>query len=177
MNAIKELVRNIKRDEQEGIVFPLAYDPDTGNLAYDLKLLSTGGRRQFDTNAIIQRYAQRMAMSILADFILLGHQATGTQALSVSKIQLFVDSLTAWLSAIAEVFNAHGIPRLMRLNGFDTTKMPRINFSPPRNVDLGELGEFIAQLAGAGAPLFPDENLDSYLRETAGLPRPMAEEV
>ncbi len=177
LNAIKELVRNIKRDEQEGIVFPLAYDPDTGNLAYDLKLLSTGGRRQFDTNAIIQRYDQRMAMSILADFILLGHQATGTQALSVSKIQLFVDSLTAWLSAIAEVFNAHGIPRLMRLNGFDTTKMPRINFSPPRNVDLGELGEFIAQLAGAGAPLFPDENLESYLRETAGLPRPMAEEV
>lgn len=177
LNAIKELVRNIKRDEQEGIVFPLAYDPDTGNLAYDLKLLSTGGRRQFDTNAIIQRYDQRMAMSILADFILLGHQATGTQALSVSKIQLFVDSLTAWLSAIAEVFNAHGIPRLMRLNGFDTAKMPRINFSPPRNVDLGELGEFISQLAGAGAPLFPDENLESYLRETAGLPRVMAEEV
>ena len=50
LDAIKQLVRNIKRDEQEGIVFPLAYDPDTGNLAYDLKLLSTGGRRQFDTN-------------------------------------------------------------------------------------------------------------------------------
>ena len=80
----KKLVRNIKRDEQEGIVFPLAYDPDTGNLAYDLKLLSTGGRRQFDTNAIIQRYDQRIAMSILADFILLGHQATGNpSALSV----------------------------------------------------------------------------------------------
>jgi hypothetical protein len=120
LDAIKQLVRNIKRDEQEGIVFPLAYDPDTGNLAYDLKLLSTGGRRQFDTNAIIQRYDQRIAMSILADFILLGHQATGTQALSVSKIQLFVDSLSAWLGAIAEVFNQHGITRLMRINGFDT---------------------------------------------------------
>ena len=177
LNAIKELVRNIKRDEQEGIVFPLAYDPDTGNLAYDLKLLSTGGRRQFDTNAIIQRYDQRIAMSTLADFILLGHQATGTQALSVSKIQLFVDSLNAWLGSIAEVFNAHGIPRLMRINGFDTTKMPTLNYSPPRNVDLSELGTFIQQLAGAGAPLFPDEDLESYLRETAGLPRPMAEEV
>lgn len=177
LNAIKELVRNIKRDEQEGIVFPLAYDPDTGNLAYDLKLLSTGGRRQFDTNAIIQRYDQRMAMSILADFVLLGHQATGTQALSVSKIQLFVDSLSAWLGSIAEIFNAHGIPRLMRINGFDTTKMPTLNYTPPRNVDLGELGTFIQQLAGAGAPLFPDENLESYLRESAGLPRPMAEEV
>ena len=116
-------------------------------------------------------------MSTLADFILLGHQATGTQALSVSKIQLFVDSLNAWLGSIAEVFNAHGIPRLMRITGIDTTKMPTLNYSPPRNVDLSELGTFIQQLAGAGAPLFPDEDLESYLRETAGLPRPMAVEV
>lgn len=177
LDAIKELVRNIKRDEQEGIVFPLAYDPDTGNLAYDLKLLSTGGRRQFDTNAIIQRYDQRIAMSVLADFILLGHQATGTQALSISKIQLFVDSLSAWLGSIAEVFNSYALPRLMRLNGFDVTKMPTLNYTTPENIDIGALGTFIQQLAGAGAPLFPDEALESYLRETAGLPRSMAEEV
>lgn len=177
LNAIKELVRNIKRDEQEGIVFPLAYDPDTGNIAYDLKLLSTGGRRQFDTNAIIQRYDQRIAMSILADFILLGHQATGTQALSVSKIQLFLDSLSAWLRAISEVFNQHGVPRLMKINGFDVRKAPSINYQAPDNIDLGALGTFIQQLAGAGAALFPDEDLESYLREVAGLPRPMAEEV
>ena len=177
LDAIKQLVRNIKRDEQEGIVFPLAYDPDTGNLAYDLKLLSTGGRRQFDTNAIIQRYDQRIAMSLLADFVLLGHTATGTQALSVSKIQLFLDSLEAWLSGIAEVFNSHALPRLMRINGFDVSKTPSINFQAPDNVDLNALGTFINQLAGAGAPLFPDENLENFLMETAGLPKRMAEEV
>tara|TARA_R110000824_G_scaffold1855_3_gene9160 strand:- start:6330 stop:7658 length:1329 start_codon:yes stop_codon:yes gene_type:complete len=177
LDAIKQLVRNIKRDEQEGIVFPLAYDPDTGNLAYDLKLLSTGGRRQFDTNAIIQRYDQRISMSILADFILLGHQATGTQALSVSKIELFISSLSAWLDAITEVFNSYGIPRLIRLNGMDETKMPQLNYTPPKNVDLGALGTFINQLAGAGAPLFPDENLENYLRQSAGLPAQEAEDV
>lgn len=177
LDAIKQLVRNIKRDEQEGIVFPLAYDPDTGNLAYDLKLLSTGGRRQFDTNAIIQRYDQRISMSLLADFVLLGHTATGTQALSVSKIQLFLDSLEAWLSGIAEVFNSHALPRLMRINGFDVSKTPSINFEAPDNIDLGALGTFINQLAGAGAPLFPDENLENFLMETAGLPKRMSEEV
>jgi hypothetical protein len=177
LDAIKQLVRNIKRDEQEGIVFPLAYDPETGNLAYDLKLLSTGGRRQFDTNAIIQRYDQRIAMSILADFILLGHQATGTQALSVSKIELFISSLSAWLDAITEVFNAYGIPRLIRLNGMDETKMPELNYTPPKNIDLGALGTFVNQLAGAGASLFPDESLENYLRQSAGLPAQEAEDV
>tara|TARA_R110002020_G_scaffold199549_2_gene401052 strand:+ start:5818 stop:7146 length:1329 start_codon:yes stop_codon:yes gene_type:complete len=177
LDAIKELVRNIKRDEQEGIVFPLAYDPDTGNLAYDLKLLSTGGRRQFDTNAIIQRYDQRIAMSTLADFILLGHQATGTQALSVSKIELFISSMSAWLDAISEVFNAYAIPRLIRLNGMDESKLPQLNYTPPKNVDLAALGTFINQLAGAGAPLFPDEQLENYLRQSAGLPAQDAEDV
>jgi len=177
LDAIKQLVRNIKRDEQEGIVFPLAYDPDTGNPAYDLRLLSTGGRRQIDTDAIINRYDQRIAMSLLADFVLLGHTKTGTQALSVSKIQLFLDSLEAWLSGIAEVFNSHALPRLLRINGMDISKCPSINFQAPDNIDLGALGTFINQLAGAGAPLFPDENLENFLMETAGLPKRQAEEV
>mgnify|MGYP003634471241 FL=1 len=177
LDAIKQLVRNIKRDEQEGIVFPLAYDPDTGNLAYDLKLLSTGGRRQFDTNAIIQRYDQRIAMSTLADFVLLGHQATGTQALSVSKIELFISSLSAWLDAIAEVFNSYAIPRLIRINGMDETKMPELTYTPPKNVDISALGTYINQLAGAGASLFPDEELENYLRQTAGLPSSESEDV
>jgi len=177
LDAIKQIVRNVKRDEQEGIVFPLAYDPETGNLAYDLKLLSTGGRRQFDTNAIINRYDQRIAMSMLADFILLGHEKVGTQALSVSKIQLFTDSLDAWLAGIAQVFNAYAIPRLLRINGIDEAVTPALRYTPPKNVDLEALSKYIGQLAGAGAAMFPDEPLEGYLREVAGLPAQLAEEI
>jgi hypothetical protein len=177
LDAIKQIVRNVKRDEQEGIVFPLAYDPETGNLAYDLKLLSTGGRRQFDTDAIVGRYDQRIAMTVLADFLLLGHENVGSQALSVSKVDLFVRSLDAYLSEIAEVFNQHGIPRLMRLNGVDEALSPSLTWSTPKSVDLGALGSFITSLAQAGAPLFPDESLEGYLRGVAGLPVGEAEEV
>jgi hypothetical protein len=170
LTQIKKIVRNIKRDEQEGIVFPLAYDPDSGNLAYDLKLLSTGGSRQFDTDKIINRYDQRIAMTVLADFILLGHEKVGTQALSVSKIQLFSDSLNAWLTNIAAVFNTYAIPRLMRLNGFDPAVFPVLRFDPSRNVDINVIGDYVAKLAGAGAALFPDASLEDHLREIAGLP-------
>jgi len=177
LDAIKQIVRNVKRDEQEGIVFPLAYDPETGNPAYDLKLLSTGGRRQFDTDAIIGRYDQRIAMTVLADFLLLGHEAVGTQALSVSKVDLFVRSLDAFLSEIAEVLNNHAIPRLMRLNGVDEGLSPTLTWSTPKSVDLGAIGSFVTSLAQAGAPLFPDENLEGYLRSIAGLPVGEAEAV
>lgn len=177
LDAIKQIVRNIKRDEQEGVVFPLAYDPETNQPAYKLELLSTGGQRQFDTDAIIARYDQRIAMTVLADFLLLGHEKVGTQALSVSKIDLFIRSLEAYLSEITEVFNQHAIPRLMRINGVSEEFAPSLNYSTPSNVDLGSIGSFVQSLAQAGAPLFPDENLENYLRGIAGLPTGQAETV
>jgi len=177
LDAIKQIVRNIKRDEQEGIVFPLAYDPDTKLPAYDLKLLSTGGRRQFDTNEIVTRYDQRIAMTVLADFMLLGHEGVGTQALSVSKIELFLTSLTAYLSQISETFNQYAIPRLMRLNGVSEELSPYLTYSPPKNIDLDGIAKYITALAQAGAPLFPDQDLENYLRGLAGLPEGQAEEV
>ena len=176
LNEIKTIVRNIRRDEQEGLVFPLAYDPDTKQKAYDIQLLSTGGRRQFDTNQIINRYDQKIAMSILADFILLGHEKVGTQSLSVSKIDLFMDTIEAWLSGIADVFNSYGIPRLLRLNGVSDDLFPHIKFSAPREPDIGVLGDYVSKLTSSGA-LLPDDNLSNYLRDLAGLPIEEDEEV
>jgi hypothetical protein len=43
-------------------------------------------------------------------------------------------------------------------------------------VDLNELGEYIAKLSQAGAPLFPDEELENYLRRQAALPERIEEE-
>ncbi|RJQ04432.1 MAG: hypothetical protein C4551_10790 [Bacillota bacterium] len=80
LDAIKKIVRNVRRDEQEGIVFPLAYRD--GEKAFDFGLLSTGGRRQFDTDSVIARYDQRIAMTVLCDFILLGHEKVGSFALA-----------------------------------------------------------------------------------------------
>ena len=177
LDAIKQIVRNIKRDEQEGIVFPMAYDPETKLPAYELKLLSTGGRRQFDTDAIVGRYDQRIAMTVLADFLLLGHEQVGSQALSVSKIELFIKSLDAYLSEIAEVFNQHAIPRLMRLNGVSEELSPTLKYTPPKNVDIGAIAAYVTALAQAGAPLFPDTDLENHLRQLAGLPQGQAEQV
>ena len=70
---LEDMVRHIRRDEMEGIVLPHGYE---------LKLLSSAGTRQFDTNTIINRYDTRIAMTVLADFIFLGHDKTGSWALS-----------------------------------------------------------------------------------------------
>jgi len=176
LTAIKEIVRNIRRDEQEGLVFPLAYDHETGNLAYDIKLMSTGGRRQFDTNVIIGRYDTRIAMTMLADFLLVGHDRIGAQALSVSKIELFQDSIAAYLASISDVLNSFAVPRLMRINGIDPSLAPTITYTAPRAPDLDTISNYVSRLATAGA-LMPDDNLDDYLREIGGLPTEEEAEV
>jgi len=167
--SLQQLVRNIRRDEQEGILMPQAFD-DNGNKQYELKLLTTGGKRQFDTDSIIARYDQRIAMTVLADFILLGHEKVGSFQLGTAKVELFATALTAWLDSVCGVFNSHAIPRLMRLNGVDEKFAPTLEHGDVERADLKELGMYILQLSQAGAPLFPDQDLQDRLREIAGLP-------
>lgn len=167
--AIKDLVASIKRDEQEGIVFPLAMD-ERGNKRYDLTLLSTGGRRQFDTDPIIARYDQRIAMTVLADFILLGHENVGSFALGSSKVDMFGTALGAWLDEISGVFNRYAIPRLMELNNIDVDLYPTLSHADVQSVDLAELGGFITSLTGAGMTLFPDPGLEEHIRTVLNFP-------
>lgn len=170
--AVQDIVTSIKRNEQEGVVFPAVYD-DQGHKLFDLKLMSSGGSRQFDTDKIISRYDQRIAMTVLADFILLGHEAVGSYALGVSKVDLWSMGVDAIAKAIAEVVNTHAIPRLLRLNGVSTATMPTLTYGEVGSVDLGDLADFIQKMTMSGV-LMPDANLEAYLRQVANLP-PVAE--
>lgn len=169
--TIKRIVTNIRRDSQEGIVMPSSRDA-SGNLLYDVILLSTGGTRQFDTDKVISRYDQRIAMTVLADFILLGHEQVGSKALSVDKTQVFGVALGAWLDHIAGIFNSHAIPRLMRLNGVPADLYPELDHSDIEPVNLAQLADYVSKLATAGAAFFPNADLERYLLDVAGLPAP-----
>ena len=125
---ITSIVQNIKRNEQEGVIFPKMYD-ENNNEMFDLQLLSSGGSRQFDTDKIISRYDQRISMSVLSDFILLGHEQVGSFALGSQKMDLWTMSVEAIAKSIAEVMNQYAIPRLLKLNGMDTTLSPRTGFT------------------------------------------------
>jgi phage gp29-like protein len=165
---ITQIVQNIKRNEQEGVIFPKMYD-ENNNEMFSLELLSSGGSRQFDTDKVISRYDQRISMSVLSDFILLGHEKVGSFALGSQKMDLWTMSVEAIAKSIAEVMNQYAIPRLLKLNGMNTELTPFLTYGEVSSVDLGELGDYVTKLVGAGA-LMPDEKLEAYLREQASLP-------
>lgn len=163
----ERVVQNVRRDEMEGVVIPRGWD---------FQLLSTGGRRQIDAGTVIERYDRRIAMTVLADFILLGHEKVGSFALASSKTNLFAVALGAWLDAIAAVFNRHAIPRLFELNpGLAGEELPKLVHGDVESPDLSELSAFIKELTGVGV-IVPDKALEDYVRAAANIPARVEEE-
>lgn len=168
-SAIKEIVTSIRRDEQEGIVWPLAYD-ENGRERFKLELLTTAGSRQFDIGGIISRKNSEIAMAVLADFILMGHEKVGSYALSATKSSLFKTALKAWLDSIADVINTYAIPRLLRVNGMQVTSPPRLTFGGVGEIDIDVLITFIKEMTATGMELFPSVEIENELRSKMRLP-------
>ena len=161
--ALKALVQGIRRDESEGVVL---------NNEYKLELMTSGGARQFDTNAIINRYDSRMAMTVLADFILLGHQKVGSFALSSDKTELFAMAIGAYLDIICEEFNNKAIPALIDINGDHfkgITDYPKLTHGDIEDPNLAEVSTFIKDMTGIGV-IIPDDELEDYARRVGHLP-------
>ncbi len=177
LDDLKTMVQEIRRDEREGIIMPSELDSEGKPTGYKLSLVSTGSRRQFDTNAIITRYEQRIAMTVLADFIMLGIQNVGSFALASSKTELFGVALGAWLDSIAGTLNRFAVPRLFAANGMKRDRLPKIVHGEVVAPPLDALGDYISKLAGSGMPLFPDQALERKLRDMANLPAPPEEKL
>lgn len=166
---IKKMVRNVKRNEQEGIIFPLQYD-EQGRELWKFTLLTSGGQRQFETSQIIERYDTRILMSLLADFIMLGHDSVGSFALSSDKTNLFAVAVGAWLDLIAEEINRNAIRELVVLNGMPPELAPKMEHKDIESIDLDKLSNYVERLTRAGMLFFPDPETENHLRKQAGLP-------
>jgi hypothetical protein len=175
-----EMVTNIRRDELEGVVLPSGWSLSllsasgshggrgAGGGGGGMAGRGTGGGANI--GATIARYEQHEAMTLLADFILLGHGQTGTYALSSDKTDMFNLATNAWLDYIASVFNRWAIPRLIALNPrFPQDRFPKLAHDGVDTPNMSELGAFIQSMTGVGV-LVPDPGLEDYVRSIANLP-------
>lgn len=170
---IQKMVINIRRDEQEGIVWPMAYDSNNNPL-YKLELLSTAGHRQFDVDKTINRYRQQIMMTVFADFLLLGHNSSGNRSIVEKRSDLFCTAVGAFLDGIATVFNSYFIPRLMELNpDIQMSDYPKLKHGDLMSQDLEVLGTYFKNLSMAGMPLWPNFDLQKFLMEAAHAPHPV----
>jgi len=153
----EDLVSSIRRDSEEGILLPYGWK---------LELLTSGSSRQIDIGSTIDRYDNRIAITMLSDIILLGSKS-GSFALADTKQSMLAASLQAQVANIADVFNSKAVPRLFRFNNFNITKLPKI---VPGQIQTPSLKEVALLMRAMGLNIAGDYKLQSYFRHLLGMP-------
>lgn len=161
LSNMQKIVRSVRVDEQMGLVMPWWAK---------FSLVNGGSRRRVDTNTIISRYDQRIAMSMMADFIMLGHEAVGSKALAATKISLFTSALSSFLDVIGAIIDRQAVTILMRYNGFPMELAPTFYHGDVESVNIMELGEFIGKILPTGFNPLAGIDAQKTVMQAARLP-------
>lgn len=169
LNTYTKMATDLRKDEQAGVVLPSDVD-ENGNALYELSLLSTGGQRAMDTDAVVARYERWILRAMLADFLTLGDNAVGSYAQSVSRTDLFMTAVSSILDGTGDTINAQAVQPLLRLNGVPANRWPRFTFNELDQRDIKAFAETVAILAGAGVVDTSEPDLKQYIYDVVGLP-------
>lgn len=172
VDEMLEAASGVRLDEKAALAMPLAYDPNSRQKIFDFTLMSTSSRRQYDTGSIIQRYDHRIALSFLAQFMMLGSSDIGSFALASTHQEMFNRAINSYLSRIAGVVNKREFPRFVEMNGGDAAKAPKLTFAQVQTVDIDVLSSAIMRFSQSGMRFFPSRETEDHLLKRMGVPIP-----
>src|SRR3990167_3755714 len=172
INEYMKMVRNIRVDEQMGVVIP---HPKMGaGMAREgtgvlFEFTAPPVRSGVQFGPIIERHEKRIAMVGLAQFIHLGMGQYGSQSLADVTTDFFQLAVSAWADSIRDTFNRFAVIPLLRLNGMDTRDPILIDHTNVSSPDLKTVADYINKTVGAKV-IEPDDQLENSLRRIAALP-------
>lgn len=169
VETMKKVVTSVRRHEMEGLVIPTLIDAN-GNELIKFELITSGGRRQIDPGKTIDRWDQRIAQSLLLDFILIGGNNVGSFALAESKQHFFANAIGAVMDSIAETINRHAVPELIAFNGMTVDALPVLTHGEVEPPNLRDMGNYIVRMTSAGFNLSSDIAVENHLRRIGRLP-------
>jgi hypothetical protein len=175
VDGYEKMTQRLRIDEQYGAVIHAEREngEETG---FKFELKSGGGTQPIQTDPVIRRYEQRMAQSQLAEFILLGTEATGSYALSSDKTSFFARVCGAMLDVVLEPLNREAVPELIELNGWPRELAPTIVRGDLESQALDAIAQYLSSLVSVGV-ITPDADLEAWAREQVTAPAAMAPSV
>lgn len=165
----KNVVRDVRSDEQAGIVFPFQKQGQDGRGVL-FELVSPPAKGVVDFDRAILRYNQQISQNLLAQFIFLGMTEYGTQSLAVELTDLFAEAMNGWISVVTDVLNRYIVPRLFAFNTFTVEHLPKFHAAPTQDIDIEKTLNAITLAIGSGV-LLPDEGVDRAVRKMLDFPQ------
>lgn len=170
IRAMYERVGNSIARDRQGFLLLSSRKTEQGGYEYDVEYKTADGSRPIDHSAIINRHDQRIAMSMMADFILLGHGKVGSYALSENKTDLFSVAVGSVADSIAEPINKHLIPLLGEFNDIPKNLLPKLGHSDLRMQDPEVMANVASVLASAGFEGILTPEVGAEIMRVAKLP-------
>jgi phage gp29-like protein len=158
-------VRNIRVDEQAGLVLPHGYV---------FELASSSGKSFAELGKAIERLESRILMVTLSQFLMLGQSGVGSLALSQDASDIAESVVNATADMIAETFTKQEIPRILRMNGWNDSRGICLEHTPAGDTDINAYAEFIQK---SGDKITWREKDEVWLRQVGGLPEVSEDEI
>lgn len=128
-----------------------------------------GGQRNPGVREIIKDYETLILMRIFAQFLKLGMDKVGTQALVEGSQDFFTMAIESIQDEVMEQVNDQLVPYLFGMNTFPgTTGLPKLVWAKPGAMDVANIVEMFVK--GAQSKVFtPTRKDEQRLRDEAGL--------
>ena len=159
ITEVKKNLAAMKADEASYVIIPQG----ATLTAY------SGGSRRGASREIIRDYHKLIQMRFFAQFLSLGMETVGSQALVQGSQDFFMLALQSLQEEIVEVWNQQLVPYLFGFNEFSVTELPKIVWAQPGHEDIAALVQAYSTAKAAGI-MTPTREDEVHLRDAMGLP-------
>jgi hypothetical protein len=150
LEQFKNILRNLQQNSQAGVLLPSDVDPETKAPLFSLDLLSTVGKKSFDTKEVKEYYQTLIFIGMAADVLLMGNTQTGSFALGAIKNSLTATTIELYLKNTLRVFNEDLIKHIYELNGWDVSRRCTLDSEGFAEIDLDSYSKSIQRIGSVG---------------------------
>lgn len=178
LEEIETMVREVERDEREGIVRPSETEAGTDKpTGYKFGVVQSPGTRQIQLKDIWETYNNEIALGLFIEVVLQGTSGrTGNYSQAKEKMVWVARAMGSLLDGVAEFMNQVALPQLRRFNPmFEGVPLPKFKHGAIDKIELEAMADYFDKLGKSGF-VQPDEETERFLRRQVGAPESASEE-
>jgi hypothetical protein len=143
-------VRNMQMNTQAGMVLPTIIDEASKVQTVKVELLSTVGKKNYDTEKTKEYYRMLVFVGLSADILLQGNTSVGSFALGSLKNSMTGNAVENYLKHIVEVLNNDLIRQIYEMNGWDASRRCTLDYEGFEPADLETFSKALQRISSVG---------------------------
>jgi len=160
----EEMLRNLRSNEKGYIVIP--WKKEEG----ELSIMTPNGNPQGQTiDSAIEHHNKQILMAVLATFLGLGTDSTGSFALSKDQSSFFLNCSNDYATYFEEQISKQVIERMIKIAFGEQKSYPYLTHNKLGDIDFKEMSEVLKTLIDAGL-VTVDNKMKKFTNSTFQLP-------